>query len=70
LERQVVVTGCAEKLSAAETVRYFLTRPRDSQLAAWASRQSAVISSRKMLGMEWEQMKAKFGKGEVPLPSF
>ena len=70
LERQVIVTGHAEKLSTVEALKYFLTRPRDSQLAAWASRQSAVISSRKMLEMEWEQMKAKFGAGKVPLPSF
>jgi pyridoxamine 5'-phosphate oxidase len=70
LERQVIVTGAAEKISVAESLRYFLTRPRESQLAAWASQQSRVISSRKMLEMEWEHLKAKFGAGEVPLPSF
>jgi pyridoxamine 5'-phosphate oxidase len=70
LERQVVVTGVAAKMSAMESLRYFLTRPRESQLAAWASRQSSVISSRKVLEMEWEHLKAKFGAGEVPLPSF
>jgi pyridoxamine 5'-phosphate oxidase len=70
LERQVAVTGPVEKLSSAEVLKYFLTRPRDSQLAAWASRQSTVISSRKILEMEWAQMKAKFGAGQVPLPSF
>ena len=70
LERQVVITGPVEKLSSAEVLKYFLTRPRESQLAAWASRQSTVISSRKMLEMEWEHMKAKFGNGQVPLPSF
>lgn len=70
LERQVVVTGTAAKLSMGESLKYFLSRPRDSQLAAWASRQSSVISSRKVLEMEWEHLKAKFGAGEVPLPSF
>ena len=70
LERQVVVTGRADKLSTAESLRYFLTRPRDSQLSAWASRQSSVISSRKLLEMEWEHLKAKFGTGQIPLPSF
>jgi len=70
LERQVAVTGPVEKLSSAESLKYFLTRPRESQLAAWASRQSTVISSRKILEMEWAQMKAKFGAGQVPLPSF
>lgn len=70
LERQVVVTGVATKMSTVESLRYFLTRPRESQLAAWASRQSSVISSRRVLEMEWEHLKAKFGAGEVPLPSF
>jgi len=70
LERQVLVTGRASQLSIAESLKYFMSRPRESQLAAWASRQSSVISSRKLLEMEWEQIKAKFGAGEVPLPSF
>jgi pyridoxamine 5'-phosphate oxidase len=70
LERQVIVTGPVERLSTTEVLKYFLTRPRDSQLAAWASRQSSVIASRKLLEMEWARMKAKFGAGEVPLPSF
>lgn len=70
LERQVVVTGRADTLSTAESLRYFLTRPRESQLSAWASRQSSIISSRKLLEMEWEHLKAKFGAGKIPLPSF
>ena len=70
LERQVVITGQADRLSTAESLRYFLTRPRDSQLSAWASRQSSIISSRKVLEMEWEHLKAKFGAGQIPLPSF
>lgn len=70
LERQVIVTGVAARISAVESLRYFLTRPRDSQLAAWASRQSSVIASRRVLEMEWAHLKAKFGAGEVPLPSF
>src|SRR5438094_5580131 len=59
LERQVVVSGPVEKLSATEVIKYFATRPRESQLAAWASRQSSPISSRKILEMEWEQLKQK-----------
>ncbi len=70
LERQVIVTGEAAKISVAESLKYFLARPHDSQLAAWASRQSTVIESRKMLEMEWEHLKAKFSAGKVPLPSF
>lgn len=70
LERQVVVTGKVAKISAAESLKYFLSRPRESQVGAWASNQSSVISSRKFLEMQWEQVKAKFSAGEVPLPSF
>jgi pyridoxamine 5'-phosphate oxidase len=70
LERQVIVTGSAEKLATTEVLRYFLTRPRESQLAAWASQQSQAISSRKLLEAQWERMKAKFSAGDVPLPSF
>jgi pyridoxamine 5'-phosphate oxidase len=70
LERQVVITGPVERLSVADTVKYFVTRPRDSQLAAWASKQSSPISSRKVLELEWEALKRKFSAGEVPLPDF
>jgi pyridoxamine 5'-phosphate oxidase len=70
LERQVIVTGRASKIPVVEALKYFATRPRGSQLAAWASRQSSLISSRKVLEMEWERLKHKFGAGEIPLPSF
>jgi len=70
LERQIVVTGHAARISTVESLKYFLSRPRGSQLAAWASRQSNVISSRQVLEMEWERLKEKFGAGEIPLPSF
>jgi pyridoxamine 5'-phosphate oxidase len=70
LERQVIVTGYAAKISVAESLKYFVSRPRGSQLAAWASKQSSVISSRQVLEMEWEHLKQKFGAGQIPLPSF
>lgn len=70
LERQVIVYGKAEKLSIAESTRYFLSRPKESQLAAWTSHQSKIIESRKALDMAFAQIKNKFSKGEIPLPSF
>lgn len=70
LERQVIVSGIAEKLSIAEVTKYFLSRPKDSQIAAWASQQSRPIGGRKLLEQAFEQMKNKFSKGEVPLPGF
>ena len=70
LERQVAVTGAVERLSAGEVLRYFVTRPRDSQLAAWASQQSSGITTREALESQWEAMKRKFSAGDVPLPDF
>lgn len=70
LERQVVVQGVAEKVSAAESLRYFTSRPRESQLGAWISQQSSVISSRDLLMGKLAEVKAKFAAGEIPLPSF
>jgi len=70
LERQVIVYGRAEKLSLAEAGKYFLTRPRNSQIAAWTSHQSRKIGSRQLLEQAFEQMKYKFGEKEIPLPGF
>jgi pyridoxamine 5'-phosphate oxidase len=70
LERQVIISGAAEKVSTAETLAYFITRPRGSQLGAWVSAQSSVITTRSLLEQKWEEMKRKFGDGEVPLPAF
>lgn len=70
LNRQVSVTGRAEKLTLMEAARYFMTRPRNSRLAAWASRQSRPITSRLLLEQQFQKMKEKFAGGEIPLPSF
>lgn len=68
--RQIKVTGKAEKISTAESLKYFSSRPRGSQIGAWASRQSNVIKSRALLDAMFEQMKNKFSHGEIPLPDF
>jgi pyridoxamine 5'-phosphate oxidase len=70
LERQVGIIGRAERISAAESLAYFTSRPHGSRLGAWVSQQSAVINSRKFLEMKWDEMKRKFADGEIPLPSF
>jgi len=70
LERQVGILGRAERISPAESLAYFTSRPHGSRLGAWVSQQSSVITSRKLLEMKWEEMKRKFADGEVPLPSF
>lgn len=68
LQRQVNVAGRVERISKAESLKYFLSRPLASQLGAWTSPQSKVISSRQILEAKWEQMKAKFAEGKIPLP--
>lgn len=70
LERQVIVMGKVEKVSTSESMKYFASRPRGSQLGAWSSEQSSVVSSRQLLMMQFEKMKEKFKQGEIPLPDF
>ena len=70
LERQVKIIGGIEKVSMLESIKYFASRPKDSQIGAWASQQSTTISSRSLLVSQFESMKNKFSKGEVPLPDF
>jgi len=70
LERQVMVLGSVEKLSMFEVVKYFHSRPRDSQIGAWVSKQSSRISARGVLEGKFLELKQKFQQGEVPLPSF
>ncbi|MBT0585803.1 pyridoxamine 5'-phosphate oxidase [Alteromonas oceanisediminis] len=70
LERQVRVCGVAERLSRSAVAAYFLSRPKESQLAAWASKQSQPISTRELLMTQFSQLKQKFANGEVPVPEF
>lgn len=70
LERQVIVYGTAERLSHAKVLKYFLSRPKESQLAAWASEQSRPVSSRTALMQKFSEMKHKFSAGDISLPSF
>ena len=70
LERQVIVYGTAERVSNMQVAKYFLSRPKESQLAAWASEQSRPVSTRQALLQKFAEIKHKFEHGEVPLPSF
>jgi pyridoxamine 5'-phosphate oxidase len=70
LERQVAIEGAVEKISAGESLRYFLSRPRGSQLGAWVSEQSQVVSSRRVLEEKFQSLLKKFGEGEVPKPDW
>lgn len=68
LERQVRVTGRVTKVSREESEAYFRSRPRESQLGAWASEQSAVLGGRADLETRLEAVRARFGDGEIPCP--
>lgn len=70
LDRQVIVGGVAERMSLAESATYFLSRPRESQIAAWASRQSRPIAKRALLEEQVRKLREKFADGEVPVPDF
>lgn len=68
LHRQVRLRGVVERLSAAESDAYFASRPRDSQLGAWASAQSETIGHRDELDASLAEARARFGDGPVPRP--
>ncbi len=70
LERQVKIEGNIEKISTTESLKYFLSRPKGSQIGAWVSHQSQVISSRSLLEQKFDEIRKKFVKGEVPFPDF
>jgi pyridoxamine 5'-phosphate oxidase len=70
LERQIKIEGNVEKISTSDSLKYFLSRPKGSQIGAWVSHQSEIISSRSLLEQKFDEMKKKFLKGEVPFPSF
>lgn len=68
LERQVAISGRVERISKAESLAYFMSRPFGNRVGAWVSQQSHIIPSRRILEMKFEEMKRKFAAGEVPLP--
>jgi pyridoxamine 5'-phosphate oxidase len=71
LDRQVIVYGSASRISAEQSAAYFRIRPRDSQLGAWASRQSSVIASRTELDRRFAMLAAHWPDGvDVPVPDF
>ncbi len=68
LERQIMINGVADRISKAESLKYFMQRPFKSQIGAWASPQSQVISTRSILEEKFAEMKRRFEEGKVPLP--
>ncbi len=69
-DRQIIIRGLAEKLPTTEVLKYFATRPRGSQIGAWVSHQSHVISARSLLEEKFQEIKRRFKDKEISLPSF
>jgi pyridoxamine 5'-phosphate oxidase len=70
LARQVRIAGTTSRTTRAESEAYFHTRPIDSQLGAWASSQSEVISSREVLERKMEELSREFEGKPIPLPPY
>ena len=70
LDRQVIVAGVVQKTDSAEAAAYFASRPRESQVAAWASRQRKGIVDRAALEAQALRMRERFGDGDIPMPPF
>jgi pyridoxamine 5'-phosphate oxidase len=70
LERQVRIDGTVERVSPAESDAYFATRPLDSRLSVYASRQSEAIESRDILEDAFERAKRSYGESPVPRPGW
>jgi pyridoxamine 5'-phosphate oxidase len=70
LHRQVRLRGTVERVDEAESDDYFASRPRDSQLAAWASPQSEVLADRGELERRFTECAQRFSDSEVPRPPF
>jgi pyridoxamine 5'-phosphate oxidase len=70
LERQLIVSGLAEKTTREESEAYFWSRPLESRISAWASKQSSRIENRERLEARVEVLRREFPDGHVPLPPF
>ena len=70
IDRQVIVAGTVSKLDESSSAAYFASRPRGSQIAAWASQQSQPVADRSALEAEVARLTQEFDGGDVPLPPF
>lgn len=70
LERQVRIEGTVERVTRKESLEYFVSRPRNSRIGAWASRQSEVIDSRAVLDEQFQKYQKLYRNADVPIPEY
>ena len=70
IHRQIIIEGSVSRVSDKQSEAYFHSRPRDSQIAAWASRQSEVVESRAVIEDQIKEIEQRFGGATIPLPPF
>jgi pyridoxamine 5'-phosphate oxidase len=70
LDRQVKVVGTAVPLPTTDSLRFFASRRRESQMGTWLAQAGGVVNSRAVLQAKWAEIKRKFGDGQVPMPDF
>ncbi len=70
LDRQVKVVGTAVPLPTTDSLRFFASRRRESQMGTWLAQEGGVVNSRAVLQAKWSEIKRKFGEGQVPMPDF
>lgn len=70
MERQIIIKGMVSKVSREKSLAYFKSRPRGSQLGAWASNQSESVATRAFLQEQLDFFTAQFEEKEIPLPDF
>jgi pyridoxamine 5'-phosphate oxidase len=69
-ERQIRIEGKVSKISTESSKEYFVSRPRESQLGAWASAQSSIVQGRPSIEESFQQCLAKYEGKDIPLPDF
>ncbi len=70
MDRQLRIEGIIEKVKTKISEEYFHTRPRESQISAWVSKQSSIVPDRNFLDKKYNELDEEFGNDEIPLPDY
>jgi len=70
LERQIIISGTAERTSREESEAYFVSRPVESRIGAWASKQSSVLPNRQEIDLRVAEIRKRYEGREIPCPPY